>query len=406
MSVEDYIKALRAWLYLQFYNGRLALPGEKKELDRENDDDVAKYENYLNALTSRVQVEGITEQSPYFTDIMAYAGPMIQAKQQGLLDEQAFDRALEERGMALAESRDVLAERKVTTGEQQWAAEFGLSREALDFNKWKTEQEFAIRQREAATEWQATIAGREFEQQRAQATQLWAGVVRPEQDRGNQRKDWDKWRANILGELDPDRDWIQKAELEAKVNPFGGDITPSQELRNVEDELARYERAGGRILKQMKDPNDPLTIQGVANPTTPQEQAAAQILKNWQGLTQDVTRQEEEVALGRIPMETETTATGGTIRRTAQHVAPAGPTTPATPACLGQLYPELGTNISKITPTALSGQAFGRLDPSQQQQWAGFVEWAGGRPQDLLAQTQRRLPQPTRGTRVSPARQF
>ncbi len=394
MSVDDYIKALRAWLYLQFYNGRLALPGEKKALKPDNEDDLIKYDNYLNALTSRVRVEGITEQSPYFTDIMAYAGPMIQAKQQGLLDEQAFDRALEERGMALAESRDVLAERKVTTGEQQWAVEFGLSREALDFNKWKTEQEFAIRAQEAETEWQATIAGREFEQQRAQATQLWAGVVRPQRGEREQGKDWDKWRANILGELDPDRDWIQKAELEAKVNPFGGDISPSQELRNVEDELARYERAGGRILKQMKDPNDPLTIQGVANPTTPQEQAAAQILLNWQGLTQDVTRQEGELALD---IQTRKEQPPREARQ---------PTTPATPAWLGQLYPELGTNISKITPTALSGQAFVRLDPSQRQQWAGFVEWSGGRPEDLLAQTQRRLPQPTRGTRVSPARQF
>ncbi len=204
MSVEDYIKALRAWLYLQFYNGRLALPGEKKELDRENDDDITKYEMYLDALTSRVRVEGITEQSPYFTDIMAYAGPMIQAKQQGLMDEQEFDRALGERATALAERKQTEAERRTGVSEEQWKAQFGLALQQYNLD-W---QQFDVQQQQFQRKWEQERAGREFEQQRAQATQLWAGVMRPEQDRGNQRKDWDKWRANILGELDPDRDWI------------------------------------------------------------------------------------------------------------------------------------------------------------------------------------------------------
>ena len=122
-----------------------------------------------------------------------------------------------------------------------------------------------------------------------------------------------------------------------------------------------------------------------------------------------VTVEQRAMLLGRNAPMQEVRAGVGQIPRAPREprdrVAPS-PTTPATPAWLGSLYPELGANISKITPTALSGQAWGRLDPSQQQQWAGFVGWTGGKPQDLLAQTQRRLPQPTRGTGWSPFRQF
>ncbi len=268
-------------------------------------------------------------------------------------------------------------------------------------------------------------------QQNRLQQQLVSGVQGRGGDRRQQAADWQQRRDTLLGVLDPNLDWIQKFQLEGQTNPFApGEETLEDEIKQVEGELGAYDRAYQRIQKRLKDPDDPLTLgTALLDPALREGQRgtefggaqaqALQIIQGRKDLTEKLINLESEAAgvtpeqfqmlSGRNAPMQEVRAGVGNIPRAPREPRdrePPRPTTPATPDWLRTLYPQLGENISKITPIALSGQAFGRLDPSQRQQWQGFVNWAGGSAQDLLAQTQRRLPQPTRGTRAAPARQF
>lgn len=86
--------------------------------------------------------------------------------------------------------------------------------------------------------------------------------------------------------------------------------------------------------------------------------------------------------------------------------------TPPTPQWLGAMYPQLGGRIPtqqagfEMAPP--SGQAWGKLTPSQQAGWGGFAEHYGASPEDLLFQTEQmapRSPWQTPQRRWTPAKQ-
>jgi len=103
----------------------------------------------------------------------------------------------------------------------------------------------------------------------------------------------------------------------------------------------------------------------------------------------------------------------------------APPTTPETPKWLGTMYPELGERMPERERPAMgrakpmgtvggfemappSGQAWGRLTPSQQAGWGGMARFYGASPEDLLFQTQQMLPRDpwrTPQRRWAPAKQ-
>lgn len=395
MPIDDYIKALKAYLYLLFYNNRLALPGEKKVLKPNKEGDIAKYTNYLNALVSRVRVEGIGDGSPYYQEIMSYAGPLLQAKQQGLMEEQAFEKQLAERGMALAEQKFATSE-----AWKQWEAETGET-----WRKYGAEVEaakFQWQQQQANRQWEMTQAQAGMERDRAIAAQFYSGIWKPEGERGDSDKAqmWGQMKQELLSQFDPRRDWIKIWQLQNAPNPYAPkDLSMRQELAGAEENLERYERSAQRIIKRMKDPNDPLTVYNVANPQTTSEQMAAIILQGVHTAREQVTEFEEQAAIE-----------SGIARKRPEPLPSQQqrPTTPQTPQWLGAMYPEMGGRLSKVEVAPPGAQAFQRLSPSQQQGWMGFAEYAGYDPQDLLAKTQRMIPREPwsrPGGRWAPAQQ-
>lgn len=73
----------------------------------------------------------------------------------------------------------------------------------------------------------------------------------------------------------------------------------------------------------------------------------------------------------------------------------------------GGFIPGTGTTGGKAPTVApLGGQAFNRLDPSKFQELAGYVQFAGQKPEDWLRTSQVQLPRnPSQGRRWSPAQQ-
>lgn len=241
-------------------------------------------------------------------------------------------------------------------------------------------------------------------------------VYRQEQEQRG--KLWEDWRKRMLGSLDPDRDWMQRYQLEQQRNPYQVQETSMVEQAAIyKTKLALSKKEFGRqqqILAGMPA--------GEFVPQTPKQASAfgalvretqkQTALQNWIKEAEASPEYQEEIGragIGEVPE-----GGWGMVSREAIEAAggvpmpsePARPTTPATPSWMRELYPQMGAHVEKRELAPLSGQFWGRMKPSERAQWWGYAKWAGGKPEDLLWQTQQMLPrQPRIAGGWAPARQ-
>ena len=210
-----------------------------------------------------------------------------------------------------------------------------------------------------------------------------------------------------------DRNWIQQYQLENKKNPYAvQEPSMVEEVARYELELELAKNRKGSLMSQL--PEGTVSFEDIG--TDPKlagiygglvrAQQKIDSKTRWIKQAQATDEYQQEMSGEGLVI------TGGgegfnTLIEPAGGQEPRPSATPATPGWLKQMYPQLGANITKMQGIAPpGGQAWGRLAPSQQQKWAGWAQWSGAKPQDLLAQTQKMAPRQARTAgRWTPARQ-
>lgn len=250
-----------------------------------------------------------------------------------------------------------------------------------------------------------------------------SGDIR-EAQRAQLGKDWQIWQNRLAGEAT----WPQSEILRTQENPY--ERTPESigdELQSIKGEWEFAKEKADWFRKRQKDPDDPLTAgsgdyfdigAGVQEQWSPDQQAAYGAF-----LSEAVTRKNYESAMmsregqdwvdwkGRQEKSravAEKAGWGGDYGRDLPPKLP--PPMPKTPEFLRGVYPELGERLPRNKEQApmypLSGQQWGGMLPSQRQKWAGYIGWAGGKPQDLYAQMKGMQPEPRRGGGWKPLKQW
>ncbi|KKN57540.1 hypothetical protein LCGC14_0560860 [marine sediment metagenome] len=244
-------------------------------------------------------------------------------------------------------------------------------------------------------------------------------------------------RAEILRGLTGPQDWIRQWEAQNRPNRYAGaDKDPQDAIDQTRQEVKELKEAASIIQKRQKDPGDPLfvNVDRPEMPTTPEQTYAIGIMRNLRtaenkllefiapsptgaeaaevtgtdpsrigGLAVQYAGNPEAPQFANLTMEEHQALT-----RTALELGgfgggeePARPTAPPTPAFISKLFPSQAGTITRANIGRVSGQAFGRLLPSQQQGLLGFAEFQGMEPGEILPQfTQRRT-----GARWTPASQ-
>ncbi len=188
--------------------------------------------------------------------------------------------------------------------------------------------------------------------------------------------------------------------LRQATNPF----TPSPETaldtkNQIEEDLKAAETSLGTVLKRAtdvtrraQDPDDPLTVSGIANPSTREEFKAQALFTERRERGEKVDRLRE--ALNKAEDESaKVFATGE-----AEFDRPSRPQAIKIPRELSEFLPE-GLGGRFVTPSA---QAFGRLSFTGRERLLGAVEVRGEQPTDILEDIQRPLSPRKRGGRVAP----
>lgn len=215
------------------------------------------------------------------------------------------------------------------------------------------------------------------------------------------------------------RNWIQDYVKNVQ-NPYPAEKDLGEAYTQLQDDAARLKVAADQIRARMKNPNDHLTPDSIANPSNLEEETAAVILQAENTTNQKLMEIEAQRAIGRglaqtgkgLPLTASgaseaaywatprATATGNYVvgKPEAKNQVPLTPEIPdwlVRASGLAGRVPETRNASNILTP---SGQSWQGMLPSQQSQYAGLVDWAGKRSiGDVLGQMQMQLPQPTRG---------
>ncbi len=257
------------------------------------------------------------------------------------------------------------------------------------------------------------------------------------QQKANQ---WNKWRDEIVNNASPSQ-WVEKQNLQLMQNPYAVQPQSLMEVREqYKEELKVAEEAASQIEKRMKDPNDPLRLTDVkdayvksfdpytgepnwkVNEQDRPEAGMARGILDWRdNVSKQLMAVNHALATGQestIPnpqggtmftapaneerywAETRTDAMGNKSVGLPTSIQKTGV---ATPDWLGQYVPGLqgkefisGTgNIggAKQQAIPLSQWSLNRMNPSQQTQLAGYVNWSGQNVNDWANQTQMQTPQ-------------
>jgi len=198
-----------------------------------------------------------------------------------------------------------------------------------------------------------------------------------------------------------ERNWIKQYELRNKPNPWKMQRTTDEEIRATREEVKALREANKIIQQRQADPTDPMFM-NIDRPdmeTTPEQWRAHEImsrLKTAEDKLVEFTTSPDYIQ-GRLEAE------GKVASPAPEPTRP--PATPATPQFMRELYPSMGERLEKQPVVAPSPALWQRWLPSQRQQYLGYAEWAGGKPEDILWQATRPLSQPGRGTAWQPFRQ-
>ncbi len=237
-------------------------------------------------------------------------------------------------------------------------------------------------------------------------------------------------RRELLGGLTGAENWIKRWEAKNKPNPFQ---QTSREVRQgnidaVREEVKGLKEAASIIQKRQKDPSDPLFL-NVDRPdvaTSPEQQYAIGIMSRLHtaedklleftapnraeieaaeitgvdpakigGLAVRFASNRGDPEFANMTIEEQKALTSVALEAGFSTVPePARPTTPPTPSFISKLFPSQAGNLSVANIGRVSGQAFGRLTPSQQQGLLGFAEFQGMEPSEILPQFTQRRPGP------------
>lgn len=254
--------------------------------------------------------------------------------------------------------------------------------EMTPYQKWQVERYYAeqgVGRAQEVSELKALRRSEQMmrEQQRAQAhyateERRKAGDI----SEAEKRRIFERARQQLLGELTGPRDWIQRWQAEHRINPYE---------RNRPGVFGALEerRERGPSMFGPTEQFGPGTLGAFRRGAAFQESVA--------GL---------EARAGEVREKEARRGKEGELKR--------APKTPPAPPWLARMYPSItaGAPIQKMAVGAPSPQAWGGLTSAQKAGWAGFAEWGGGVPEDLLTQMYRMAPQVPRRTRGwAPARQ-
>lgn len=264
---------------------------------------------------------------------------------------------------------------------EQWQADF--QQQQFAWQQGEAQRQLAGQQYVAASDW-ARLRQTAFEQTSTR------GTLGSE---ARKAKAWETWNQWQLSQLDPNVDWIKIQELRQRKNPYDTrDATPKDRIMKWGTEIDRYSEKLKRGKAMIADAQKDETY-GVPQSVKDYFSDARTGLRNaWQEFTKASTEYENTPSRweqSKVGSE----ATGYSIGRGRSRDVQ----TPATPAWLAKMYPEMEERLPKkgeATPLAApSAQAFMGLSPTQKTQWGAYAKYTGANPEDLLWQTERMLPQ-------------
>ncbi len=291
----------------------------------------------------------------------------------------------------------------------QFAQTFGLQQARFQFEQQQAEQN---RINALRAQFGSAAAQRQFLAAQGQRTE--ADISRGIQ--AGFAKQFEAFRQQVLGGTAP-RGFFQREALRGEVNPFAPDVTTvGDKIGGIEEALKRAEGSLSTVLKRAtettrraQDPDDPLTISGISNPSTTEEFRASALFEERNQRVQRVDQLRE--ALGRAEDEFETSGEAAFAKPRAIEGgnfavgAPEEPRIPRSeiqvPRALQEFFPE-GIGGRFVTPSA---QAINRLGFTGREQLFGGIEFRGEQPLDVLGDIEATLSPRRKGPTFTPFRQ-
>lgn len=438
MDFELYMDALKNLLQMKFIHGEL-IAANGKRIKNKGDADT-----YIASVVYGAQLRGTPDPaSPYYYEVMSYITPVWEA-------EQAEIRAGEE-AKAREEFQKDWANMLKSQSEDQWR------RYKEEVRQAERREDIRWREKQEARDWGFKQAEWGTKLQRAQESAgLWRNVAEAGRIQrevagmegvptfaggaANQRwlsEQFETMRQTLLGSLTGDRDWIKRQQVQLAPNRWqGATVSPTERIEDLKATETYLKDAIKRSDVRAKDTFDGYNLGD--------EQVAIE-RQNLQNALQEVESQIGEAEFGILPEGARTIATelglsplaayrtAGRYAGNIQAEEFAGLST-SEKASLGAIGtqagfyggwtppPQTGVEVPKFLPQFVpgltkfipgtgttpgkapkslspSGQLWSRTSPTQRQKWAGYAEFVGQSPEDLLWEMERRKPQPTRGTR-------
>lgn len=290
--------------------------------------------------------------------------------------------------------------------------------------KWRVETEAAERQRQLEWDWrqkeleheQWMTAENLKAQQAGLAARQFAGMY-SEAEQPNREDfmrrivDWEKRMSGIGGE----RNWIKRYMVERE-RPVWEQPKESP-LEFAQKRLWDAEKAAGWIGRHPEVPWGGGTREAALEISRTYSQRAEEFKQEYDAQKQaakalDYLANPEREEFEKLSMKDRQSLAAVGYQAMDGGTPAAGPpaATPETPEFLREMYGlggrlPLKKDVSPVAP--LSGQALGKMTPSQAQQWMGYAEYTGAKPEELIWQTQRMQPRtPQVAQRWAPRRQW
>jgi len=244
-------------------------------------------------------------------------------------------------------------------------------------------------------------------------------------------REFDANKKAILNTLsqDKDRNWLQLQNVQSAENPYVGQgyMTPREQLNKIKDEEDALKEYIKDIEAAKNDPNSMVSRfdVGLAEKAATAQLQLDGLRERRMGINAEIAGIASPAVSGPSPLAAyekvgryagnpesaefanlsgqERIAFGGAARAGDFYgMAEPAPTGVRVPSWLKSFAPGLankqfipgtgtvqGTTPLGITPSV---QSLNQLTGQQQRQWAGYVEFAGQRPEDLIASMQKQLP--------------
>ena len=264
-----------------------------------------------------------------------------------------------------------------------------------------------------------------WQQEQTRQFDVQAQLQREQAQKVDLSAEWENMRQQIIGQLSGDsRNWIQKYRAENIPNPYTPPDTGDAGYQMVTERAGRakeaWTTAKAIASEAARDPNrslSPEEKQMVDKARDDWAAASANLLQVQHARNTGINQAEAGQPLsfqGTNPEDREwvKSAYMATPNPATMTVGGQGAIqkyeTPEIPSWLQEVSGLKGRVPTKKTAISRpSAQMWGTLTPTQQQQYAGLVDYAGTTPYlDTLAQMQKELPQqPILGKRWQPARQ-